>query len=348
MRTQDNGPKIKVGIIFGGKSAEHEISVKSATAIYKHLDRRRFEPYLIYIDKKGLWGVLDNEIFETLGCETFAAHARHSVIPWENSSAIHLDCDIYFPALHGPNGEDGKIPAMLEMAGKPYVGANSFASALAMDKGVAKQLFLEAGLNTPAFVIIQRHQASKLSTLIPAGMSYPLFVKPCSLGSSVGISKVKSDEELLKAVELAFHYDRKVIVEQGVDAREIEIAVMGNETVEISPPGELVPANEFYDYADKYIDGKTTFKIPAPLPQEIVNPLQEMAEEAYHALYLNGLSRIDFFLEKNTDTLYINEINTMPGFTEISMFPKLFALKGLSFTSLISRLIDYGFAYHRS
>ena len=345
MKTQHNGPKVKVGIIFGGKSAEHEISVKSATAIFKHLDRHQYDPYLIYIDKQGLWGLLDIETFTTSDCEAFAKRAPHSVIPWEHTSPTALDCDIYFPVLHGPNGEDGKIPALLEMAGKPYVGANSFASALAMDKGVAKQLFREAGLDTPDFVILRKPQAEQAPALTK-DLSYPLFVKPCSLGSSVGISKAKDDEELLKAVKLAFQYDRKIIIEQGIDAREIEIAVMGNDTLEISPPGELVPANEFYDYADKYIDGKTTFNIPVPLPETVVATLKDMAQTAYHSLFLNGLSRIDFFLEKKSEKIYINEINTMPGFTEISMFPKLFALEGISFSALVSRLIQYGFDYH--
>ena len=347
MKTQDNDTKTKVGIIFGGKSAEHEISVRSATAIYKHLDRQKYEPFLIFIDKKGQWGTLDNQLFETSDCEAFAAHSPNSIIPWEQTSPQALDCDIYFPVLHGPNGEDGKIPALLEMAGKPYVGANSFASALAMDKGVAKQLFLEAGLDTPAFVVVQKRRANDVLSMIDH-MSYPLFVKPCSLGSSVGISKAKNQEELVKAVELAFQYDGKIIIEQGIDAREIEIAVMGNDTIDISPPGELVPANEFYDYADKYIDGKTTFDIPVQLPKETEAALKKMAETAYHALFLNGLSRIDFFIDKHSGRLYINEINTMPGFTEISMFPKLFELKGFSFTDLVSRLIDYGFEYHRS
>jgi len=337
--------KTSVGLIFGGLSAEHEVSLLSARAIYKHLDKNRFLPLLIYIDKQGRYAVIDEKTFLT---GDFSVPEGHSFIPWAGRTTREIDADIYFPILHGPNGEDGRIQGLFDMAGKPYVGANSFSSALAMDKAVTKTLFLNAGLKTPDFLVFTEYEPQRIRALVSQRLHYPVFVKPCSLGSSVGISRVKDESGLDRALELAFRYDRKILVEQGIDAREIEISVMGNKDILISPPGELVPGNEFYDYADKYLDGKTVFHIPAQLREETGQKIKDMAGKAFRALYLNGMSRIDFFLEKKSGEVFINEINTIPGFTEISMFPKLWQVAGISFQELIGRLIDYGFDYHRA
>jgi D-alanine-D-alanine ligase len=227
------------------------------------------------------------------------------------------------------------------------VGAGSLSSALAMDKIVSKILFVKAGIKTPDFYYFTRNDYRHIKKTVQQKLSFPLFIKPCSLGSSIGITKVKSEKELKPAVDSAFQNDRKIIVEQGIDAREIEISVMGNADIKISPPGELIPNNEFYNYADKYLDHKTTFIIPAKLDPEIEKKVKNTARDAYRALFLNGMSRIDFLLEKQTNQVYINEINTIPGFTEISMFPKLWQVEGISFSQLLTRLIEYGFEYHQ-
>jgi D-alanine-D-alanine ligase len=338
-----NDKKIKVGILFGGMSAEHEVSLKSAAALYKHIDRDKFVPFLIYINKKGRWRRVDKEIFND---NDFSKTYGQSFIPWLNGTPEKIEADIYFPILHGTNGEDGKIQGLFDMAGKPYVGAGSFSSALAMDKGVAKTMFRDAGLKTPDFLVFTENDLEKIKKQISQKLPYPLFVKPNALGSSVGITKVKKETELKAAVDLAFKYDSRIIIEEGLNAREIEISVMGNDDIMVSAPGELIPANEFYNYEDKYIDGKTVFKIPVQVDEKIEKKIKEMAERAFRALFLNGMSRIDFFVDHKTKEVYINEINTIPGFTEISMFPKLWIAQGISFTELITRLIAYGFEYH--
>jgi len=335
---------IKVGILFGGMSAEHEVSLKSAAALVKNIDRDKFIPELIYINKEGHWRRVDENAFNR---RDFAAKECHSFIPWLNTAVDKIDVDIYFPILHGPNGEDGKIQGLFEMADTPYVGADSFSSALAMDKGTAKLMFREAGLKTPDFLIFGENNADEIKEQVSQRLPYPLFVKPNSLGSSVGITKVKKEEELKAAVGLAFKYDRRIIIEEGLTAREIEISVMGNEKIMVSAPGELTPGNEFYDYADKYLEGKTTFNIPVKLDEKTGKKIKEMVKKAYRALYLNGMARIDFFIENETNEVYINEINTIPGFTEISMFPKLWQVEGITFTELITRLIEYGFEYYK-
>ncbi|MBN1196388.1 MAG: D-alanine--D-alanine ligase, partial [Candidatus Aminicenantes bacterium] len=252
--------------------------------------------------------------------------------------------DICFPVLHGPNGEDGRVPALLELEGIPFVGAGSMGSALAMDKGTAKTLFRAAGIDTPDFLVFARNHIEEIHRNVTKHLAWPVFVKPCNLGSSVGITKVKNAADLAEAVDLAFRHDSRIIVEQGIQGREIEVAVMGNDSLEVSPPGELTPYNEFYDYADKYLDGKTSFTIPAALPPDTTKQIRDLAARAFRCLNLFGLSRVDFFLEEPGGRILVNEINTMPGFTEISMFPKLFLLEGYSFQSLITRLIDYGMA----
>jgi D-alanine-D-alanine ligase len=342
--------KTTVAILFGGQSAEHEVSLKSTEALYNNLDKDRFEPLLIYISRDdGLWRLIDEETFAK---KDFYAKPGFHFLPWLNSSCDSLDADIYFPMLHGPNGEDGKIQALLEIAGKPYVGANSVGSALAMDKVVSKILFQKAGLNVPDFLFFEKNNFTEIKEEVERRLGYPVFVKPCAMGSSVGISRVTGPEHLKTAIDFAFRYDYKILVEKALDIREIEVSVMGNDlpnngNILVSKPGELIPFNEFYDYKDKYIDGKTTFHIPAKMEPSLETEVRRVAEKAFKTLFLNGMSRVDLFIEKNTGTVFINEINTIPGFTEISMFPKLWTLDGISFTQLLSCLIEYGFQYHQ-
>ncbi len=335
----------RVAILFGGKSAEHDISIMSATAIYNNIDRNTFYAQLIYINRAGFWLPVSED---NLRQKQFPSQGYSSFVPWENRASQSLDeVDIFFPVLHGPNGEDGKVQALLEMADKPFVGANSFGSALAMDKIISKTLFKQAGLTTPLFVYFSSNNLQQIKSAVEENLTYPVFVKPCSLGSSVGISKVSSEGLLSDALDLAFSYDNKILIEQGIDAREIEISVMGNEEIMISKPGELIPSNEFYDYEDKYLAGKTTFKIPVQLPESIEKKIRQMGRTAFETLFLNGMSRIDFLLENGTNQVYLNEVNTIPGFTEISMFPKLWQVQGISFQQLVTRLIEYGFAFHK-
>lgn len=335
--------KITVGILFGGQSAEHDISIRSTAALYKNLDREKYDPVFLYLSREdGKWRLLSEQDYIT---GNYMSGEYFSFLPWNQEHGIVFDADIYFPMLHGPNGEDGRIQALLELAGKPYVGASSLTSGLAMDKIVAKLLFVQAGLNVADFLYFKSNDFDDIAEKIEKKLSYPVFIKPCSMGSSVGISRVGSKEDLKCALDLAFRYDHKILIEKGLDIREIEVSVMGNDDIMVSRPGELIPHNTFYDYNDKYIDGKTSFYMPAPLSWEQEERVRDIAARAYKALFLNGMSRVDLFIEKNTDEIYVNEINTIPGFTEISMFPKLWTLQDISFTNLITRLIDYGFEY---
>ena len=340
-----NQKKQFVTILFGGRSAEHDISILSSTAVYRNLDRRRFAPRLIYINRRGDWRWVDEKEMTAPSADTLSRGSFQSILPWRCSGTGLPQTDICFPILHGPNGEDGRVPALLELADIPFVGAGSQGSALAMDKGTAKSLFRAAGILTPDFLVFAGDSLKVISHRVSERMEWPVFVKPCNLGSSVGISKVKTAGELPAAVKQAYAHDSRIIVEQGIRGREIEVAVMGNDSLEVSQPGELQPHNEFYDYADKYLDGKTRFSIPAELSEDTADEIRGLAAEAFRSLHLFGLSRVDFFLE-STGRILVNEINTMPGFTEISMFPKLFLLEGYTFQSLVTRLIDYGLARH--
>ncbi|MCP4157593.1 MAG: D-alanine--D-alanine ligase [bacterium] len=335
--------KVSVAILFGGMSAEHEVSLKSAAALYSNMDKEKFIPFLIYIDKNGKWHQVEADAFMK---GDYFNNTGNDILPWSNETPPIIKADIYFPMLHGPNGEDGKIQGLLEMAGIPYVGADYVSSTLAMDKTVSKILFREAGLNVGDYLVFKTKDFENIKSAVSEHLGYPVFVKPSSMGSSVGITKAENQQQLKAAVDKAFLYDRKILVEKALDIREIEVSVMGNDKIKISRPGELIPHNDFYDYKDKYIDGKTLFHMPAHLDTETEQKIRRIAGEAYKSLSLNGMSRVDLFIEKQTGKIFVNEINTIPGFTEISMFPKLWELDNISFTQLISQLVDYGFQYH--
>ncbi len=332
--------KIRVGLIFGGRSAEHAVSLLSAKTIWENLDQARYEPFLVYINRSGEWCLTGSASFRE---DELKKDKFHSFMPWSSTLTAALDADIYFPVLHGPNGEDGRIQGLFEMAGKPFVGAGSLSSQLAMDKVASKMLFAQAGLKQAPHLYFIENIHGPIAELVEKKLGYPVFVKPCSLGSSVGIRKAKDLSELLAAADLAFGYDSKILIEKAIAMREIEVSVMGNSELMVSAPGELLPAKEFYDYADKYLDGKTQFRIPVPLGEEIEARVKKLVQRAYRALFLNGFARVDLFLEKGSGELLINEINTIPGFTAISMFPKLWQAQGIGFPELLDRLIAYGF-----
>lgn len=332
--------KIKVGIFFGGKSEEHEVSITSAKAVVKNIDRSKFEFILFYIDKRGEISIINES--ELLN-NKFSKKERISFLSWKNIYKINTEIDIYFPVLHGPFGEDGRIQALFEMAGVPFVGADSLSSALAMDKVISKILFQKNGLDVVDYLFFNDNNFEHIKELVNKKLRYPIFVKPCSLGSSVGITKAHNKEELKGAVDVAFNFDKKIIIENAHKVREIEVAVIGNDDLIISKPGEVIPFKEFYDYEDKYELGKTKFNIPVELGQKKEKEIKNITRKGYRALGLRGFSRVDLFIDKESDKIYINEINTIPGFTEISMFPKLMALEGYDFKSLITKLIELGF-----
>jgi len=341
-------PKKTIALLFGGRSAEHDISLASASAVYRNIDKKRFHVVSIFIDKQGAWKKVASPL---LPPGQLNAGPAHSFLPWGGRGISPLAADIYFPVLHGPYGEDGTVQGLLEMADVPYVGAGVLGSAAGMDKDVMKSLFAARGLPIIKHLTLLeadwRAGSAAALARIARELALPVFVKPANLGSSVGISRVSRAGETATAIRRAFRYDRKIVVEQGVDAREIECSVLGNDHPKASLPGEVIPYRDFYDYRDKYIDNKTTFRIPADLPPKTVARVRRLAVEAYRAVECSGLARLDFFLEKRTGELFVNEINTIPGFTEISMYPKLWDATGLPFGRLIEELVRLGFERHR-
>jgi D-alanine-D-alanine ligase len=341
--------KITVGLIFGGRSAEHEVSLVSATAVHKNLSGRTFEVRSIYITRGGLWKPVTAPSTEI---RTLEAGPAFPFLPWEAAwPGAGPFADIYFPVLHGPFGEDGTIQGLLEMAGVPYVGAGVTGSALGMDKALSKSVLRDHGLPVVPFEVVRerdwaRNPGAVLRRLRRA-LPLPIFVKPSNLGSSVGITKVADRAGIPAALATAFRYDATALAEKGIAGRELELSVLGNEAPEASLPGEVIPFREFYDYDDKYVEGKTRFAIPARLPARTAARVRALGIAAFKALAASGLARVDFFLEKGTRRIYVNEINTIPGFTEISMYPKLWAASGLPFPKLLERLIALGFERHR-
>lgn len=356
--------KLKVGVIFGGRSGEHEVSLRSAESIINALDRDKYEVVPIAITKAGKW-LASSEATNLLPSAVMTNADQHVAIfgdptekglarfGGENEDGKRDRLDVIFPVLHGTYGEDGTIQGLLEMADVAYVGCGVLGSAAGMDKAVMKRLFREAGLPIVEFVHFLRSQWEADPLLVEMRVAeeigFPCFVKPANLGSSVGISKATDAKTLNEAIALAARYDRKIVVERGVDAREIEVSVLGNDQPIASLPGEIVPQSaEFYDYQAKYIsaDG-ARLEIPANLSEAQTAEIQQLAVQAFQAIDGAGLGRVDFFLEKETGKLLLNEINTMPGFTSISMYPKLWEASGLPYSQLIDRLIELAFERHR-
>lgn len=375
--------KLRVGVIYGGRSGEHEVSIASAAAIFKHLDRTRYEAVPIRIEKDGRWVLADkvplalsaSEVIEQArsaparggraGRETLlVSHPSEDTLvtierrpasggaDGEPDGAVvtGLGLDVVFPVLHGPYGEDGTVQGLLELAAVPYVGCGVLASAVGMDKAAMKAQFAAHGLPQPPYRAITHRQwttapAAETDRLLSLGL--PLFVKPANLGSSVGISKVKTADALAGALETAFSFDRKAVVEAGVPApREIECAVLGNDEPAASVPGEVIPSREFYDYEAKYLDNGSQTIIPADLDAATVSRVQDLAIQAFKAIDGAGMARVDFLLSRTTGALLLNEINTIPGFTTISMFSKLWEASGVAYPVLIDRLIALAVERH--
>ena len=344
--------KVRVAILFGGRSGEHEVSLNSAASVIQAIDRDKYEVIPVWITKAGEWHFGEKAIpaiADHLGeeaCGKLQSNQPSLLSKGDGKLPVFApdEVDVVFPVLHGTYGEDGTIQGMLEMAQIPYVGAGVLASAVGMDKVLAKKVFEQEGLPQGKYVYFLKSELRKdmqnVVEKVEKELGYPCFVKPANLGSSVGISKAKDRESLTGALKLAAQYDRKVIVEEFIPAHEVEVAVLGNDEPQASMPGEIVSSNEFYDYKAKYIDGKSVMRIPADLSKETVNQVRRLAIQAFKAIDCSGLARVDFFIRKDNGRVLINEINTMPGFTPYSMYPKLWEHSGVSYPELISRLIQ--------
>lgn len=340
--------KIRVAILFGGRSAEHEVSLLSAKNIIEAIDKEKYEPVLIGIDKKGRWYLTDSSQLpdsSTLGSlrPTQAPLALRfgekdgQLINLASSRTIE-PIDVVFPVLHGPFGEDGTVQGLLKLADMPFVGPGVLASGIGMDKEVSKRLLRDAGIAVVDFVVFTRRDKTDFSA-IEKQLATPVFVKPCNMGSSVAISKVHCQEEFEQAVKLAFQYDNKIMVEQYIDGREIECSVLGNDEPIVSVPGEILPQHEFYSYRAKYVDESgAILVVPAKLEDDVVKKLQDLALKTFKTLCCEGMARVDFFL-KEDGKIIVSEINTIPGFTKISMYPRLWEASGISCPQLIDRLI---------
>lgn len=366
MTHDETGPrKIRIGMLFGGRSAEHDVSLRSAMTIIDALDSDKYEVMPIGISRTGQWltggdpmqALTSSSPMFHLGegemssTETLDAAATSELVHKAGSSAsssvpsgVTEGVDVIFPALHGPMGEDGTVQGLLELANVPYIGSGVLGSSMAMDKAVTKVILDQAGLPQLPWRLINRkdwrRDPEEIAEGIAETIGFPCFVKPANLGSSVGISKVHNAGEFTAAMELAAHHDRRIVVEQGVNAREIELAVLGNDEPIASIGGEVRPQGEFYDYNAKYVDDTAELIIPAKLDSTLLGYLQSMAVDAFKALDLAGLARVDFFVEKDTDRVYINEVNTLPGFTSISMYPMLWEASGVPISELVDRLVQ--------
>ncbi len=357
--------KLRVGLLFGGRSGEHEVSLVSARSVMNALDKSKYDLIALGITKEGQWLTAGEpmKLLQAKAEETRSsvkggpASASGDLVPstlqlipgTERTNIPYVD--VIFPVLHGPYGEDGTVQGLLELAGIPYVGAGVLGSALAMDKAMAKAIFRTHGLPCADYLLVMRwaweERPEEVAERVQRRIGYPCFVKPANLGSSVGVSKVHGASELAAALELAARYDRRLLVEKAVNAREIECSVLGNDHPIASVLGEIVPKREFYDYVAKYHDESTGLIIPADLPEEKAAEIQELAVRAFVALDCAGMARADFFLCRDTGKVYLNELNTIPGFTSISMYPKLWEASGLPYPKLLDRLIELALERHQ-
>jgi len=345
--TLQEGKLLKIILLYGGKSAEHEVSVLSAFSVLQAIYYEYYQVQLVFISKKGEWvkGPLLTEKPESKDILQLTWKGEQASAKEIHPSEIKQEEAIVFPLLHGPNGEDGTIQGFLETIGMPYVGAGVVTSACGMDKIMTKYILQAAGIPQVPYVPVLKHQwkenPKQVFEQCEGSMLYPMFVKPANMGSSVGISKAENREELQHALEEAYQYDTRAVIEQGIEAREIEVAILGNEDVRTTMAGEIVKDVAFYDYNSKYIDNKIEMQIPASVPDEVQVKAQEYAKKAYTMLGGSGLSRCDFFLTSKNE-LFLNELNTMPGFTQFSMYPSLWEQTGLKYGDLIEELIQLG------
>jgi D-alanine-D-alanine ligase len=373
--------RLRVGVLYGGRSGEHEVSLASAAAVFAHLDRKRYEPVPIRIEKDGRWCLADrpptamsaNEVIEQArldaarplrsgrevhmiarpGEETVLSIDRNAGRADElgRATVTGLNLDVIFPVLHGPYGEDGTVQGLLELANVPYVGAGVLASAVGMDKATMKLVFSANGLPVCPYRVVRRHDwerdRNETLDMLETALGYPMFTKPSNLGSSVGISKAKDRAGLAGALDLAGSFDRKIVVEAAVaDAREIECAVLGNDDPQASVAGEVIPSREFYDYEAKYIDDASKVEIPADLDARTAEDVRRLSVAAFRAIDGAGMSRVDFLLSRSSGALFVNEVNTIPGFTTISMYAKLWAATGVEYPALLDRLLTLAVERH--
>jgi D-alanine-D-alanine ligase len=372
--------RLRVGVLYGGRSGEHEVSLASAAAVFANLDRGRYEPVPIRIDKEGRWSIAEKPPTAMSAGDVIEQARLEAARPANVDREVHLvarpsgdtilsieraqkdtpvasamvtgsNLDVIFPVLHGPYGEDGTIQGLLELANVPYVGAGVLASSLGMDKAVMKVVFSARGLPVCDYRVVLRHNWDRrrepILAELESALHFPMFVKPANLGSSVGISKAKDRPGLADAIDLAGSFDRKIVVEAAVPgAREIECAVLGNDDPSASVPGEVIPSREFYDYEAKYIDDDSKIVIPADLPPATVAEVQKLSIEAFEAIDCSGMARVDFLLEKSSNRLFVNEVNTIPGFTTISMYSKLWEASGVGYRELLDRLIALAIERH--
>jgi len=354
--------KTTLGLLFGGKSAEHEVSIQSARSIFAAINKEKYEVVLIGIDKTGNWFLINKEFMlqdgkvENASLETKPENII-ALIPSNNSNQIiNVDTkevigklDVVFSIIHGSFGEDGSLQGFFNVLNIPFVGCDVLASAVGMDKDIAKKLLIEANIPVAGYVCCEEFEydfENYKDDINPLG--YPVFVKPANAGSSVGVKKATNENELKSAIEYAFKFDSKVIVEEFIKGREIECSVLGNDDLIVSAPGEIITNYDFYSYEAKYIDAEgADFKIPAELPQDVIQKIQRLAKQTFKTLCGKGMARVDMFLTEEGE-IFINEINTLPGFTNISMYPKLLELSNIRYTELIDKLIELGIEYHKS
>ncbi|MEX2089219.1 MAG: D-alanine--D-alanine ligase family protein, partial [Bacteroidota bacterium] len=356
--------RIRVGVVFGGRSAEHEVSLVSATSVINALDRNKYDVIPIGISHEGRWlssGEALRLLKERVDIQNQPEHIlvpdprKQGLVPLQNSGTAVTShaVDVVFPVLHGPFGEDGTIQGLFELADVPYVGSGVLGSAVGMDKVIQKQLLRQAKLPVAPDIWFPYDEFArgqkKIIASIEKKLRYPCFVKPPNMGSSVGISKAHTRGELIAAIHLAGEFDRKILVERGIQhAREIECSVLGNEEPVASVPGEIIPSNEFYDYDAKYVDGKSRAEIPAKLSKAAVKRIQDYSVRAFKALDCAGMARVDFLVQRGGTKMYLNEVNTIPGFTSISMYPKLWQASGLSYPELLDKLITLALQRHEA
>ena len=356
---------IKVGVLYGGRSCEHDVSCCSAASVIKYLDRSKYEVYAIGIDHDGRWHVQESpEIIESKDfgeilklnktgdwlVNHFEREGR--LFLYNKNNGAEVFADIIFPVVHGTFCEDGSLQGLLELAMVPYVGADVLGSAVGMDKDVSKRLLKDAGIPVVDWITVAKHlwnsEKNVIKNRIAERIGFPCFIKPCNTGSSVGITKVRDPESLDAGIEDAFQWDNKILVEKGINAREIEFSVIGNDNPESSIAGEIRPKHEFYSYEAKYIDSDgAELLIPAEIDPDLMKEMRNAAVKGYSALCCKGMARVDFFLDRESDRFYLNEINTLPGFTSISMYPKLWEETGLDYKSLLDKLINLAFAGRR-
>lgn len=374
--------RLRIGVVYGGRSSEHEVSLASAASIFATLDRERYEPVPIRIERNGRWALADRPPTVESAADAIESHRAEKARTLRAFREVHLvarpgdetlltlergldepgadigqtvvnslSLDVIFPIVHGPFGEDGTLQGLLELANVPYVGAGVLAAAVGMDKAVMKVLFAAAGLPIVRHEVVLRRDwranREAIGDRLVTQLGYPLFVKPANLGSSVGISRVNQPSELPAAMDLAAEFDRKLVIEEGISpCREIECAVLGNEDPEASVPGEILPAGNFYDYEAKYLDDRSRTDIPAQLTAEQRTEIQRLALAAFRAIDGAGMARVDFLIDTDADRIVVNEINTHPGFTTISMFAKMWEATGVSYAALLDRLVDLALERH--